>query len=248
MTRRSLAVLASGVVAATLVLSACAPNTTVMAPGAASARTVSVAATGTADATPDAARASITIETTDPASAQVAQEAAAAATTVVLDGLKVAGVDEKDIATQAVNVGPAYDYTSEGGQRLIGYRATQTLTVTLRDLATAGATLDSVVNAAGNAVRIDSLEPFVTDPAAATEKARAQAVEIATAQAEQYAELLGFTLGAVASVSEATSASPMPPVGFAEAAPSAEKDVTTPIQAGTTQVSVTLNVAWMIED
>ena len=245
MTRRSLVVLASGVVAATLVLSACAPNTTVMAPGAASARTVSVAATGTADATPDAARASITVETTDPASAQAAQEAAAAATTVVLDGLKVAGVDEKDIATQAVNVGPAYDYTSEGGQTLIGYRATQTLTVTLRDLATAGATLDSVVNAAGNAVRIDSLEPFVTDPSAATEKARAQAVEIAT---EQFGVLLGFTLGAVASVSEATSASPMPPVAFAEAAPSAEKDVTTPIQAGTTQVSVTLNVAWMIED
>ncbi len=219
-----------------------------MASGDSSARTVSVAATGTADATPDAARASITIEATDAGSAQAAQEAAAAATTVVIDELKGAGVEEKDIATQAVNVGPFYDYTSEGGQTLLGYRATQSLTVTLRDLATAGATLDSVVKAGGNAVRIDSLEPFVTDPAAATEKARAQAVEIATAQAKQYAELLGFTLGAVASVSEATSASPMPPVAFAEAAPSAEKDVTTPVQAGTTQVSVTLNVAWMIED
>lgn len=248
MTRRSLVVLASGAVAAALLLTACAPNTTVMAPGGSSSRTVSVAATGTADATPDAIRASITVETTDPASAQVAQAAAAAATTEVLDELKGAGVEERDIATQAVNVGPFYDYTSEGGQALIGYRATQTLTVTLRDLATAGATLDSVVNAGGNAVRVDSLVPFVTDPAAATEKARAQAVDIATAQAKQYAELLGFTLGSVASVSEATSASPMPPVGFAEAAPAAEKDVTTPIQAGTTQVSVTLNVAWLIED
>ena len=97
-------------------------------------------------------------------------------------------------------------------------------------------------------MRIDSLVPFVTDPAAATEKARAQAVQIATAQAKQYAELLGFSLGAVSSVSEATSAMPMPMAGMVEAAPSSEKDATTPVEAGTTQVSVTLNVAWLIED
>jgi uncharacterized protein YggE len=248
MRRRTLPALALILAGAVALLSACAPTTTVTAPGGAAARTVSVAATGTAEATPDAARASITVESTDPSSAQVAQAAAAEATTLALDELKAAGVDAKDIATQAISVGPLYDYTSEGGQTLIGYRASQTLTVTLRDLATAGATLDAVVKAGGNSVRIDSLEPFVTDPAAATEKARAQAVDIARAQAEQYAQLLGFTLGPVATVSEATSNGPMPQGAYAEAAPSADKDVPTPIEAGTTEVTVTLNVAWLIED
>ncbi|MFZ4487178.1 MAG: SIMPL domain-containing protein, partial [Candidatus Nanopelagicales bacterium] len=136
MTRRTLPALALILAGAVALLSACAPTTTVTAPGGAAARTVSVAATGTAEATPDAARASITVESSDPSSAQVAQAAAAEATTLALDELKAAGVDEKDIATQAINVGPFYDYTSEGGQTLIGYRASQTLTVTLRDLAT----------------------------------------------------------------------------------------------------------------
>lgn len=248
MTRRSFPTLVLILTGAVALLCACAPATTVVAPGGAAARTVSVAATGTAEATPDAARASMTVESTDPSSAQVAQAAAAEATTLVLEELKAAGVDVKDIATQAINVGPFYDYASEGGQTLIGYRASQTLTVTLRDLATAGATLDAVVKAGGNAVRIDSLEPFVTDPAAATEKAREQATDIAKAQAEQYAQLLGFTLGPVATVSEATSSFPMPQGAYAEAAPSADKNVPTPIEAGTTEVTVTLNVAWLIED
>ena len=248
MTRRSAPTPFLILAGAVALLCACAPSTTVVAPGGAAARTVSVAATGTAEATPDAARASVTIETTDPTSAQAAQAATAQAATLALNELKVAGVDAADIATRAITVGPVYDYTSEGGQSLIGYRASQTLTVTLRDLATAGATLDAVVTAGGNAVRIDSLEPFVTDPAAATEQARAQAVDIARAQAEQYAQLLGFTLGEVATVSESTSNAPMPMVAYADSAPSEEKVVETPIEAGTSEVTVTLNVAWLIED
>ena len=248
MTRRispALVLLLAGAVA---LLSACAPATTVMAPGGVGARTVSVAATGTAEVTPDAARVSVTVETNDPTSAQAAQAAAAEASTRALDALKAAGVDAKDIASKAINVGPVYDYTSVGGQTLIGYRASQTLDVTLRELASAGATLDGVVKAGGNAVRIDSLEPFVTDPAAATEQARAQAVDIARAQAEQYAQLLGFTLGEVATVSESTSNAPMPMVAYADSAQSEEKIVETPIEAGTSEVTVTLNVAWLIED
>ena len=209
---------------------------------------MSVSATGMADAVPDAAHASLSVMTIDPKSAKAAQEAAAVATTKVIDALKAAGVDEADIATQAINVGPTYTYTIDGGQTPNGYQASQTLTVTLRDLTTAGATLDAVVAAGGNAARVDSLSTFVTDPTVAAGKARAQAVDIARAQAEQYASLLGFTLGPVASVAESsTSNGPMPVAMAEDAAASAEK-VPTPIEAGTTQISVTLSVAWLIED
>lgn len=226
-------------------LSACAPNT-VVTTETQPARTVSVSATGQADAVPDAARAQLTVEVIDPASAEKAQADAAVAATAVIDALKAAGVDDADIATQGVSVSPTYNYTSEGGQVLTGYRAAQSLTVTLRDLATAGSTLDAVVAAAGNAARVDSLTPFVVDPTAAAKAARAQAVQIAQAQAEQYASLLGFTLGGVASVSESTSTI-APPVPVAEAAAAPSDKVPTPIEAGTTQVSVTLNVSWSIE-
>ena len=243
MNRRALIGLAVVAAMITPALSACSP---VVAPSAEQPRTVSVSSTGQAEAVPDAAKASLTVEVVDPESAQAAQEATAEATTKVLDALTAASVAEADIATQAINVGPVYNYTSDGGQTQIGFRAAQTLTVTLRDLDTAGATLDAVVAAGGNAARIDSLAPFVTDPTLAANKAREQAVDIAQAQAEQYAQLLGFTLGPVASVSESSNVAP-PPIAYADAAASPAEKVPTPIQPGTTQISVTLNVAWSIE-
>lgn len=200
-----------------------------------------------ADAVPDAAHASLSVVATDPKSAQAAQSAAAASTTKVIAALKTAGVDEADIATQAINVGPTYDYPAAGGQTLTGYQAAQSLTVTLRDLTTAGSTLDSVIAAGGNTARVDSLTTFVTDPTVAANKARAQAVDIAKAQAEQYAQLLGFSLGAVASVSESTNSNGPMPVAMADASAGAEK-VPTPIEAGTTQVSVSLQISWLIGD
>jgi uncharacterized protein len=246
MTRRRLLLPAAAVVAG-LALTACSPMT-VVSSDATSARTVSVSATGSADAVPDAAKASITVEVTDPTSAEAAQQVAAASATKVLDAMKAAGVAEADIATQGISVAPAYNYTSDGGQTQIGFRATQTFTVTLRDLTTAGTTLDSVVAAGGNDARIDSLTPFVTDPTVAANKARAQAVDIAQAQAEQYAQLLGFTLGPVATVSESSSTTAPPPIAYADAAGAPAQKVPTPVEPGTTQVSVTLNVAWSIED
>lgn len=232
--------------AAVLILSACSPTTNVSADGS-SPRTVSVTSTGSADVVPDAARAAITVEVTDPTSAQKAQEDAAVATTKVLDALKAAGIDSKDIATQAINVGPTYNYTQDGGQELTGYRAAQSITVTLRDLSTAGATLDAAVAAGGNAVRVDSLTPFVVDPTIAANKAREQAVAIAKAQAEQYAKLLGFTLGAVANVSEQTSNMPPMPIAYADAAGAPAEKATTPIEPGTQQVTVSVSIAWEIK-
>lgn len=234
-------VAAAGLVGA---LAACSPTTTVNASSDQS-RTVRVSATGQAEAVPDAARASLTVEVTDPASAEQAQGDAAVATTAVLDALTAAGVADADVSTQGVSVSPQYTYT-DNGQQLVGYRASQTIEATLRDLSTAGSILDSVVSAGGNAVRVDSFSTFVTDPTGAAKAARAQAVEIAQAQAQQYADLLGFTLGEVISVSESTSTVGPPPIAYAdEAAPSAEK-VPTPIEPGTTEISVTLDISWAI--
>jgi uncharacterized protein YggE len=247
MNRRKLIGLASFGVAAALLVTACSP-TNVTSTTAEAPRTVSVSATGNADVVPDAAKASLTVEVNNPTLAKTAQADAAVATTKVLDALKAAGIDEKDIATQAINVGPTYNYTQEGGQIPTGYRASQSITVTFRDLTTAGATLDAVVAAGGNSARVDSLTPFVTDPTKAANKAREQAVSIAKAQADQYATLLGFTLGPVASVSESSSNTAPPPIAYADTAAAPAEKVPTPIEPGTQQVSVTLSIAWQIAD
>lgn len=236
-----LAVVASmGVVAA---LAACSPNTTVTST-AELPRTVTVTSTGSATVVPDAARAQVSIVAEDSQSAEVAQGLAAEATTAVLAALTASGVAEADIATSGLSVGPTYTY-SDNTQTLTGYQATQTLSLTLRDLATAGATLDAAVQAGGNTVRVDSFSAFVSDPTMTAAKAREQAVRSAQAQAEQYAELLGFSLGDVTRVSEVSASAP-PPIAFDMAVGGAESAPSTPVSAGTTEVSVTVEVSWAI--
>ncbi|MDO9485723.1 MAG: SIMPL domain-containing protein [Actinomycetota bacterium] len=242
MNRRALLGLAAISTTAALLISGCSSSP---AEPSSAPRTVNVSATGSTEVAPDAAKASLTVSTTSANSASLAQSATAEATVKVIDALKDAGVESADIATQSINVSPVYQYSSTGVQTLDGYRASQSLTVTLRDLTTAGATLDAIVTAGGNAVSIDSVSTYVSDPAAASKKARAQAVEVARAQAEQYAELLGFSLGSVASVSETSSNAPAP-IAMADSV--AGEKVSTPVEPGTTRVSVTLDVAWLIED
>lgn len=243
MNARRIAVVTAAAAAAVAALAACSPNTTVSTTTEAP-RAVTVTATGTATVVPDAARAQITIVGEDPESAQAAQAEAATATTAVLEALAANGVAEADIATSGLSVGPTYTY-ADNTQTLTGYQATQSLTVTLRDLATAGTTLDAAVQAGGNTVRVDSFSAFVTDPTATAVKAREQAVAIATAQAEQYAQLLGFSLDGVTSVQESSTSAP-PPVAFDMAQGAAESAPSTPVSAGTTEVSVTVTVSWAI--
>jgi len=242
MNRRAVLSLAAIAATAALLVSGCSSGP---AEQGSPPRTVNVSATGSTEVAPDAAKATLTVSTANATSASAAQGATAAAAVKVIDAIKKAGVDAADIATQSISVSPVYRYSSTGTQTLDGYQATQGLSVTLRDLATAGETLDAIVTAGGNAVSIDSVSTYVSDPAAASQKARAQAVQVARAQAEQYAQLLGFTLGSVASVTETSSNAPAP-VAMADAA--AGGKVSTPIEPGTTKVTVTLDVAWLIED
>ena len=190
-------------------------------------------------------RASLSVVTNDPASAQAAQEAAAIATTEVLDALKAAGVADADIATQSVN-GPHVHLHRRRRADATGFQASQSLTVTLRDLTTAGATLDAVVAAAGNAARVDSLSTFVTDPSVALDQARPSSRHRSCAgrAVRPAPRLQPRTRGLRDRVEHDEPASAD---GHGRCRAGAEK-VPTPVEAGTTQVSVSLSIAWSIED
>jgi hypothetical protein len=85
------------------------------------------------------------------------------------------------------------------------------------------------------------------DPTEAAKAARAQAVKIAQAQAQQYADLLGFTLGDVMTVAESTNTVGPPPIAYAEDSAASAEKVPTPIEPGTTEISVTLDISWAIK-
>ena len=164
------------------------------------------------------------------------------AASAVRAALLANGVAKGDIATQSITSYPEYNYTPDGGSKLVGYRASQSFIITIKNAANAGAVVDSVVAAGGDSLQINGVSPFVLDASKATESARAAAVKNAKAKAASYAKLMGIKLGKVNYLTEG-SASYNPPIyGVAKAA----ADSATVIDLGTQDVSVSISVQWAL--
>ena len=129
---------------------------------AAANRYITVKAQGTVQVTPDAVRINATA-TNIAATSKEALAATSKSSASIRAAIKIAKIDSKDIATQNISVFPEYRYSSEGGSTLVGYRASQGFTITVRAATTAGAVVDSIVSAAGDSAQINGVSPFVLD-------------------------------------------------------------------------------------
>ena len=207
---------------------------------------VTVQGTGSVKVVPDGVAFSFSVtivaDSTQSAVASVAS-AADEARSALLD----AGVDEEDIATQSASVYPEYTYSGDGTQTLKGYRATQNFAVTLRDTDRAGEKVDAVVEAAGDAVQINSVTPVLIDTTDASNDAREKAIDNAKDKAEDYADLLDVDLGDVLVVTEVSAPSGVTPI-LARDSGMVEGGAKTQIDLGVQEVSVTVEVRWALSN
>ena len=206
------------------------------------ARYVTVNAEGVVQVTPDAVRINASVSLVAGTSAQALSKTSTAAAKVraALIAKKIA---TKDIKTTSISVYPEYNYTQDKGSVQIGYRASQSFEVIVRNAASAGAVVDDVVTAAGDDVQIQGATPFVLDSAKATASARAAAVANARAKAKSYAELLDVKLGKVTYLVENSSpVSYTPIMGVAKAADSGA----TEIDLGNQDVTVSITIRWSL--
>jgi uncharacterized protein YggE len=197
-------------------------------------RTISVSGTGTVSVVPDRAYFSFGVETRG----KTAAEALAANGTVlrrVIAALKAAGVADRDLQTQQVVLSPRY---SDNGEALIGYSASNTLGVTVRDLDKAGRLIDGAVAAGANQVYGPSLDRAGREEL--YRKALEAALDDAKAKAQVIASAAGLTLGRPAQVQEASTA---PPVYMAEARAAAD-DPSTPIERGAQEIQASITVTF----
>jgi uncharacterized protein YggE len=201
-----------------------------------------VRATGTSEVVPDAVRLSLSVSVV----AATPEEATAAVATradAVRNALVDGGIEQADIATQGYSVAPEYDYSREGGPVITGHRATQMFDVLVREAESAGRVIDAVVAAGGADVAVNGTTPIVDDATDAAVAAREDAVTKARAKAEEYAKLLGVSLGDVVAFSEIEAPVNVAPVMRTEAA----ADAATTIDLGTSEVTVTVEVRWSID-
>lgn len=213
------------------------PNITVNNPGADQSG-ISVSGTGEVTGTPDTLSVDIGVSVLGKTVADAVAEAADKADALI-NVLKDQGVEERDITTANYSIYPEYDYRGNT-ERLVGYRVNNTVRVKIRDLDRAGDIIDAAVAAAGNDARVNGLRFDIENDADLVAAAREAAWNDALAKARQLAELSGQPLGPVISITETVSRPPTPV--FFEGDFAATRVASTPIEPGTSSVTISLQV------
>lgn len=205
-------------------------------------RSITISGHGEVQAIPDLAQVSMGV-TSFGKTAREALDANTRAMKSLLDSLKTAGIENKDITTSNFTVGPRLDYGENNGQppKLVGYDVNNQVTAIVRQPESLGKVLDQAVTAGSN--QINGVTFTVSTADVLLDEARKTAIADAKRKAEIYASAGGFALGSIFSVSEGGGF--QPPVVYATKARAVSDDV--PIAQGEQTLSVDVNVVWEIK-
>jgi uncharacterized protein YggE len=202
--------------------------------------TISVTGEATISAPPDLARIEAGV-TTDAKTARDAASANNDAMGKVLLALKSAGLSDKDYQTSRLSLQPQYANQNRPGPNVLsGYRASNQVTIKLRDVSKIAGMIDAVTAAGAN--DIGGINFMVSNASKLLDDARAEAVTDARRKAEIYAKAAGVTLGAPISISEHGAAVPI--MYRRAAAPMAAE---APIAPGEETLRVTVGISWEIK-
>jgi uncharacterized protein YggE len=208
-----------------------------------------VSGTGEVAVTPDIAVLQVGVEAQEATVAE-AQAAMSAAMEEVLASLTANGVASEDIRTQYFTISQRTRWSDTSDEEIVvGYRVTNLVTVTIRDIDQVGSTIDDVVTAGGDLIRINDLSFTVEDPSDYYDEARELATADALAKAQKLAEQTGVEIGDPTYVSESTY---MPSIysglvyGLGEMAVPAPT-IVTPTSPGQVNITLTVEIAYAIK-
>jgi uncharacterized protein YggE len=201
---------------------------------------ITVSGEATISVAPDLAQVEAGV-TSDAKTAREASEANNAAMGKLLLALKAAGIDAKDIQTSRLSLQPQSAPNRSTSNAIVGYRASNQVTVRLHDVTRVASTIDLLVGAGAN--DIGGINFMVSQASKLLDDAREQAVADARRKADIYAKAAGVTLGAPLSISEEGSPDPMFRGRMMATAPMA----ITPVAQGEQTLSVTVSVSWAIK-
>lgn len=204
---------------------------------------INVTGQGKVTGRPDVLKVTLGVSVLRPTVDQATGDAAALATAVI-DALKAGGVAEDDIQTANYSISPEYDWSGET-QRLLGYRVNNEVRVKIRDLNTAGAIIDAATAAGGDATVVNGLSFDIEDNAELLQLARTAAWNDAEGKAGQLAQLAGVGLGAAISITETINYD-TPPIYYERDMAAAGDSAVTPIESGTQEVTVVVQVTFAI--
>jgi uncharacterized protein YggE len=211
-------------------------------------KTISLTGSGSASAQADQATVNLGVQTNS-LEANAAIQENADLMSAVIDAIKAVGVGEEDITTTSYSVYPEYDWTDEG-RVFKGYRVTNLVQVTVKDLDLVGEVIDEAADAGAN--QINGISFGLSDSKREELKTNAYVAALTDAQdkAQVIADTLGLTITGVQSVTE-YSYSPARTYGFYEEAVAFEDATSsrapTPIVSGELSVTVSVHIEFLFE-
>lgn len=205
-------------------------------------RTIQVSGQGQVAAEPDIAIVRLGVQT-EADTAVLALEENSDNMTAVISATLEADIAENDIRTEGFRLEPIYESSSDEQPReLVGYRASNMVRVTVRDLALLGELLDTAVAAGSNT--IEGIQFEISEQAELEAAAREAAMLNALEKAEQLTELAGAELGPVQTILETSSPRPLS-VSLEEETLAA---ASVPIQAGSQMIRASVQVTWEVQE
>ena len=167
-----------------------------------------VSATGEATRVPDLAIISAGVVTRQTTATAAIQENAERMERV-LSALKRVGIEERDVQTSSINLNPEYRYQDNRSPELVGYSASNQVSIRFHDIRNTGKILDALVAEGANQINGPTLT--IDKPEAALDEARLKALANGRARADVYARALGRRVARIVSISESGGSYPVPP-------------------------------------
>lgn len=204
-----------------------------------------VTETGKATIVPDIAKVSLGIDAQGQILKRVQDDVNTKSKTLT-ESLKKLGIDEKDIKTTNYNVSPEYDY-SRSPYRINGYRVSTSYEVKVTNFETINEVLTLATSSGANVVGNISFEINEKTKEEVLNTAREEVVKKAKTKAEGLAKAAGITLGKIINVSESFGSDYPRPIMYAkDAMGGAEQLEVANIQAGETELEVTVSLSYEI--
>ncbi len=162
----------------------------------------------------------------------------------VMAALKRAGVLDKDIHTQSINLAPQYRYVENKPPVVTGYQATNQLNIRFRNIAKAGNILDVLVKEGIN--QIDGPTMGLDKPEAALDAARADALKTVRARADLYARAAGLSVKRIVAITENADEDSQPRYGL-RAQVASDASASSKIAPGEQSIRVTISAVFELQ-
>ena len=182
--------------------------------------------------------------------AQTAREAQSAvnlAAGAILDAVRGVGIEERHVQTVRLVLSPVYSPRRPGDReepRIIGYRASNTVSVRVEDLGLVGQVIDAALDAGAN--QLEGVSFGLQDDQAVRQQALRQAIAEARGKADAMADALGVELGAIISVTEG-NVFVRPPVMETARIMALQGEAPTSVSPGEVSVSASVSIEYRID-